>query len=223
MEVFFRSKEASNAAREAEFLELKGQDRLHAFVRLMPSSTVLPHRNPKQSDRYNFEIIIDCNMDRWNEEILKFVRLATKFQVRMILVGGGAVNFHGYQRHSADVDFWIDTTDENFENLIQVFQEMEYNLTEFPSEVKQGWQNISVKFSPVDLSLELITRFSLDKSFDEAYADAEIVTVQGENQIVKWHVISYHDLIESKLKSLRSKDILDVQELERIRKNIEDK
>ena len=137
-------------------------------------------------------------MDRWNEEILKFVRLATKFQVRMILVGGGAVNFHGYQRHSAVVDFWIDTTDENFEKLIQVFQEMEYNLTEFPSEVKQGWQNISIKFNPADLSLELITRFSLEKSFDEAYADAEIVTVQDETQIVKWHVISYHDLIENK-------------------------
>ena len=162
-------------------------------------------------------------MDRWNEEILKFVRLATKFKVRMILVGGGAVNFHGYQRHSAAVDFWIDTTDENFEKLIQVFKEMGYNLTEFPSEVKQGWKNISVKFNPADLSLELITRFSLEKSFDEAYADAEIVTVRGDTQIIKWHVISYHDLIENKLKSLRSKDILDVQELERIRKNNEEK
>ena len=27
-----------------------------------------------------------------------------------LMVGGGAVNFHGYQRHSADVDFWIETT-----------------------------------------------------------------------------------------------------------------
>lgn len=223
MEIFFRSKEESNAAREAEFLEMEEVDRVLTYVRLMPSSTVLPHRNQIQADRYNYEIIIDRNMDRWNEEILKFVRLATKFGVRMILVGGGAVNFHGYQRHSADVDFWIDTTDENFEKLIRVFQEMEYHLREFPSEVKQGWQNISVKFSPADLSLELITRFSLDKSFDEAYAAAEIVTMQGDSQIVKWHVISYHDLIESKLKSLRSKDILDVQELERIRKNNEEK
>jgi hypothetical protein len=31
----------------------------------------------------------------------------------MILVGGGAVNFHGFQRHSADIDFWIDVSEEN--------------------------------------------------------------------------------------------------------------
>lgn len=42
----------------------------------------------------------------------------------MLLVGGGAVNFHGYQRHSADVDFWIETEDENLNNLIKTFQEM---------------------------------------------------------------------------------------------------
>lgn len=27
----------------------------------------------------------------------------------MMMVGGGTVNFYGYQRHSAAVDFWIIT------------------------------------------------------------------------------------------------------------------
>jgi hypothetical protein len=46
----------------------------------------------------------------WEENIDEFISLANKHKVKMLMVGGAAVNFHGYQRHSADVDFWIETT-----------------------------------------------------------------------------------------------------------------
>ncbi len=134
----------------------------------------------------------------------------------MLMVGGGAVNFHGYQRHSADVDFWIETTKDNFENLIKVFKNMGYDIEDFPERVKQQKQNISIKFSPADLNLELITNFSVNKSFDQAYTEAEIITVE-EEPILKWHVLSYEDLIVSKIKAGRPKDLLDIQELKRIR------
>mgnify|MGYP000542514729 FL=1 len=94
--------------------------------------------------------------NRWKENIDSFIELAEKHQVKMILVGGGAVNFHGYQRHSADVDFWIETTERNLKKLIAVFNEMNYEIEDFPEAVKKQKQNISVKFSPVDLDLELI-------------------------------------------------------------------
>ena len=158
-------------------------------------------------------------MKAWNEEILEFVKLASEHGVRMILVGGGAVNFHGYQRHSTDVDFWIDTSEVNFERLVNVFQELGYDLVRFPDDVVEERQNISVKFSPEDLRLELITHFSLNRSFEEAYEDSEMVVTERGQSIMKWHVLSYVDLIDSKLKSQRPKDLLDIQELERI-KNI---
>ena len=85
-------------------------------------------------------------MQPWEENINSFVILANKFKVRMLMVGGAAVNFHGYQRHSADVDFWIETTEENFQKLIFVFNEMGYEINEFPAAVKQQLQNISIKF-----------------------------------------------------------------------------
>ena len=44
-------------------------------------------------------------MKKWGDNIEKFIELANKYNVRMILVGGSTVNFHDYQRHSADVDF----------------------------------------------------------------------------------------------------------------------
>ncbi len=46
-----------------------------------------------------------------------FIEKANKNEVRMLLVGGGAVNFHGYQRHSADINFWIELTPENLDRL----------------------------------------------------------------------------------------------------------
>ena len=157
-------------------------------------------------------------MTKWEENINQFIFTANKHKVRMLMVGGGAVNFHGYQRHSADVDFWIETTDENFKKLVAVFNEMGYEIDDFPENVKKQEQNISVKFSPVDLDLELITKFSVNKTFAEAFESSEEVQV-NDNLFLKWNVLSLDDLIISKIKANRPKDLLDIQQLREINKN----
>lgn len=154
-------------------------------------------------------------MKPWEENIKKFVKLANHFDVKMIMIGGAAVNFHGYQRHSADVDFWIDTTEENFVKLVKVFTEMGFEITDFPSDVKNQLQNISIKFSPIDLDLELITNFSVNKTFDQAYEDSDVVEI-NDVSFLRWNVLSFEDLITSKIKSGRPKDILDIQQLREI-------
>jgi UDP-N-acetyl-D-mannosaminuronic acid transferase (WecB/TagA/CpsF family) len=134
----------------------------------------------------------------------------------MVMVGGGAVNFHGYQRHSSDVDFWIDISTENLENLRVVLVKMGYTLEDFPDSVKLAEQNISLKFTPTSLNIELITCFSINKLFDAAYDEAEKVTIEG-NSVVRWRVLNFDDLVTSKIKSARPKDLLDIQELNRIK------
>lgn len=156
-------------------------------------------------------------IDAWDKDLKRFVQLANESDVRMLMVGGGAVNFHGYQRHSADVDWWIDLSPENLERLVEVFQKMDYDIDEIPESVKKGEQNISLKFSPAGLYVELITRFSVNKSFDEAYEQAETTQINNE-PVIRWRVLSYEDLITSKIKSNRPKDLLDIQELQRIHK-----
>ena len=152
----------------------------------------------------------------WDNEILSFIELSSRNNVRMIMVGGGAVNFHGYQRHSADVDFWIDTTEENFKNLVIVFNEMGYEIPDFQKKVKQQLQNISVKFSPSNIDLELITKFSSDITFEEAYNRSTVAVVEGKN-FLQWNVLSYEDLIDSKIKARRPKDLLDISQLQKIK------
>lgn len=153
----------------------------------------------------------------WKETIDEFLREASEEEVKMLLVGGGAVNFHGYQRHSADVDFWIETTDENFSKLIRVFRKMGYEIDSFPEKVKNREQNISVKFSLADLNLELITNFSIGKTFDEAFVESEKVVIKDHN-LYKWNVLNLEDLLESKKRAGRPKDLLDILELKSIHK-----
>jgi hypothetical protein len=64
----------------------------------------------------------------WKQNIDQFLKEASREGVKMLLVGGGAVNFYGYQRNSADVDFWIDTSEENFSKLLRVFKWNVLNL-----------------------------------------------------------------------------------------------
>ena len=79
-------------------------------------------------------------------------------------------------------------------------------------------QNISLKFTPTSLNIELITCFSINKSFDAAYEEAEKVDIDG-NSVVRWRVLNFDDLVTSKIKSARPKDLLDIQELIRVRDN----
>ncbi len=151
------------------------------------------------------------HLQNFPERLDLFIKTAIQNGVRMILVGGGAVNFHGYQRHSADVDFWIDVSDENLKKLLKTLQDIDFQISDLPDEVKSGTQNISVKISPV-LDLELITNFNPGKTFEEAYNES--VEVEQEN--ISYRILSFNDLILSKISTGRAKDKLDVEELHKI-------
>lgn len=155
-------------------------------------------------------------MEKWKKNIDEFITLSDKHKVQMLMVGGTAVQFYGYNRNSFDIDFWINPTAENFDRLILVFKDMDYDIKDFPKAVREQKQNISIKFAPLDLDLELITNFSVNRSFDEAYKNAQIL--ESTNAKVKSRVLSLDDLIISKIKSGRSKDLLDIQELRKIHK-----
>lgn len=74
----------------------------------------------------------------FSERVRKFLQAANKNKLKMILVGGGAVNFYGYQRHSADIDFWIEISPDNVQKLLKTLQEMGFPIQELPDSVKKG-------------------------------------------------------------------------------------
>ncbi len=213
MIIEFQTKADSNKRRLDHFLGLTMSERFKKFLQMMDDFAIFQTIYP---DNQHFKIVINMNFNEtWGDKVKQFLRLAEKHKVRMLLVGGGAVNFHGYQRHSADVDFWIETSPENLKNLILVVNDFGYQLDDFPEEVKKRERNISIKFTPSDYDLELITFFSTEITFDEAWEQSEKSEIEGQ---VLYKVLSFDHLIQSKLKSQRPKDLLDIQELTRIRK-----
>jgi hypothetical protein len=150
---------------------------------------------------------------RFDEEVTAFLRATQEHGVRMLMVGGGAVNFHGYQRHSADIDFWIDPDEGNFAQLVTALRSIGLGVDCLPEAVVRSEQNISIKISP-DLDIELITRFDPGCTFDEAWSRGETAELAGQ-PVTRYRVIGFQDLIESKRRAARPKDLLDIQELRR--------
>ncbi len=91
---------------------------------------------------------------------------------------------------------------------------MGFEFKEFPDQVRNQIKNISVKFTPEDLDLELIIKFEIGKTFDQAYEDAEEVTIVGF-PLKRWKVLNFEDLIESKRREARPKDFLDIDQLKK--------
>jgi hypothetical protein len=70
-------------------------------------------------------------MDVFDNELLRFWKIANQFQLRFIMIGGVATNFHGYQRTTADIDIWIEDSESNRENLRKIFRD--YGWGDFES------------------------------------------------------------------------------------------
>ena len=152
----------------------------------------------------------------FDDLIFSYLEACQFYEVKQILVGGGAVNYHGYKRHSADIDFWVAVDNENLERLRKAMLKLGYDVEKWPDEVHSGLQNISIKVSP-DFRLELITNFDVNELFSSAYSKALESTYNSGKAIVNYKVLSYKQLKVSKIKAGRPKDLLDIQELERIR------
>lgn len=214
--IFFDTKENNNRRREVAFLQLTPDERFQTLLKMVDEFSKFTTAKPKIK-KENFVLEKTSKVEQlFDNNVRTFLELAYQKKVRMLMVGGGAVNFHGYQRHSADVDFWIDVSEENLQKMIQVLNEMGYEIEKFPPEIHQAIQNVSIKISPA-IEIELITKFNPGKSFDLAFKDAVQVDLAGIPTL-KYYVLNYEDLINSKIKAGRPKDLLDIQELKRINK-----
>lgn len=57
------------------------------------------------------------------EDFLDFIRLCNERDVRYLVIGGYAVNVHGYVRYTKDIDIAIDVSEVNAEKITLVIQD----------------------------------------------------------------------------------------------------
>ncbi|QXV64618.1 hypothetical protein FPZ42_06040 [Mucilaginibacter achroorhodeus] len=153
-------------------------------------------------------------MDIFDEEILAFWGALENNQVKYIMVGGYALNLHGYQRFTGDMDIWLKDTLENRKSLRQAF--LDYGMPDYSMiETMQfiaGWTSFRLNNG---LELDIMTEMKgLETySFDECMSMASIAEIDGV-QVPFLHI---NQLIENKKVIDRPKDRSDVLALEQIR------
>jgi hypothetical protein len=159
-------------------------------------------------------------MDVFDEEILAFWRQLDQQNVRYIMLGGFATNFHGYSRATDDMDLWLEDTLENRKKLRQAIKNHGSGDYE-PLERVQfipGWTEVRL-LSGFKLDLMTTVKGLESLTFAEYYNMAVVAEIEG----VPVRFLNYNHLIESKKAANRLKDQLDVQELEKIRRLAEEK
>lgn len=158
-------------------------------------------------------------MDIFDEEILKFWGALQSCKVGYIMVGGYAINLHGYQRYTADIDIWIEDTPENRRRLRQAF--IDCGIGDYPMlETMQfvpGWTDFNL-MSGLRLDILVNMKGLEGYRFEECLTMASVADIDGI-QIPFLHI---NQLIANKRAVNRPKDQLDVIELEQLKKLLGD-
>jgi hypothetical protein len=153
-------------------------------------------------------------MDLLDDEIISLWRSLDANKVKYILVGGFATNLHGYNRVTADIDIWIKDEPKNRKNLRRSLNELE--LGDFGSlettQLIPGFTSILLSSGfELDIMTELKGLEQL--KFDECYSKASTAIIEG----ITIKFLHINHLIESKKATGRPKDLIDAEELEKIR------
>lgn len=154
-------------------------------------------------------------MDIQDEEIMKLWRSLSENDVRYIMVGGFATNFHGFSRMTADIDIWIKDTLENRKKLRIVLKQLNIGDLEGIESMQllPGWSSIVLNSG---IELDLMTSM---KGFDQlAFDECFEMSVIAEIENVKIRFLGLNDLIRAKKEVMREKDRIDIAELEKIKK-----
>ncbi|HEX5171443.1 MAG TPA: nucleotidyltransferase [Cyclobacteriaceae bacterium] len=135
-----------------------------------------------------------------------------EFNVDFILVGGYAVNYHGYNRATGDMDIWLRPDNSNRQAFLELLKADGFDENSL-SHVSQIDFTKAVAFHVGEkpLQIDFLTKLSGVK-YDEVLQKKE--TFHLDN--IKIPVIHLDDLIVSKIATGRLRDKNDVEELQKI-------
>ena len=147
-----------------------------------------------------------------------FEEVLAKFhqhKVNYMLVGGYAVNFHGYERNTSDLDIWVKPTKENLICIAEALKELKFDndsiehIEKF-DETRHFLFHIGSK--PNDIE---VFNFVTGVKYEDAEPHKILFNYSSELSI---YFISIRDLILNKMLTGRTQDKLDVEMLQKIQK-----
>lgn len=146
----------------------------------------------------------------FNQDFRDFLISFNRQEVEYLIVGGYAVILHGYHRTTGDLDIWVKVTKENFQKLTRSFEEFGLPTSAIePNEFFDPDKTDVFRFGRPPISIDIITRLK-GVDFQSAYDKSIII----ETDCIPVRLLDYNSLLESKLASGRTKDLLDIEKLE---------
>ena len=145
----------------------------------------------------------------------KLIGLINKHNVEFLIVDGYAVIAHGYIRATTDMDIWVNTTKDNGKNIRKALEEMGYKkekCLKAESIVNSGGK---VKVFMENNKIDLMATYSTYLKFEDSYKTKKEVELEN----VRFYFIGYKELIETKLRAGRTRDLDDVKNLKALHKS----
>ena len=138
----------------------------------------------------------------------EFLKLLKEYDVRYLLIGAYAVNYHGYIRATGDMDIWIAIHPDNARKItaaLHAFGMEDSALT--PDVFLQEKKILRIGVPP--LRLEITTSIS-GIEFDECYQARIVDELDG----IEVNLIDLENLKKNKKASGRPKDLVDLKKLQ---------
>ncbi len=145
----------------------------------------------------------------------RVLKAFTTMQVDFMIVGGFAVNYHGYSRNTSDLDLWIKSDSANQSNICKALRLLSYNEESIELVAKLDFYKpflFHIADGPNDVE---VFNFITGVSYETA-SNNKVAFNFGEGLFVNF--ISLNDLLVNKMLTGRNKDIMDVEELQKIEK-----
>ncbi len=146
-------------------------------------------------------------------------------KIRYMVIGGIAVNIHGYSRATGDLDIMLSLEKDNLEKLIELLKTLDF-IPRIPVKIEELKDPEKVKTWKKEKNLKVFSVYNLDNvfehidimvenyiDFESAYSNREVFTARG----IEIPVISIDDLIKLKSIAARKRDQIDIEALQKIK------
>ena len=152
-----------------------------------------------------------------NQDFKEFIQLLNAHNVRYLVIGGYAVNFHGYPRYTKDLDFWIWLNEKNIDNLLSALKAFGFGALGLSNADFSDPNNvIQLGYEPYRIDI-LVSLEGL--VFEHCFEQRAIAEFEG----TALNYLNIDDLIKAKLQTARPQDLADADKLQKLKNKMKPK
>lgn len=147
---------------------------------------------------------------------IDFLTSMQNHQARYMLIGGVAINFHGINRATQDMDIWLAPTNQNRDLFYNVLLDLEYTEPEIEAIKEQDFTGIfKCTIGEMPDTIDCLTFVHPNLDFNEAEKSAIKHDIGGGLIL---NVVDFDHLRKMKLLTHREKDWYDVARMDELKK-----